>query len=70
MTNSCSSSSRSHDAVHVPHHRRGRDEKGREREGLKVGRSERSRATWAAVKGRNAGDEIGGCRTFAVNPLE
>ena len=41
MTHLCSPSGRNSDEVHAPHHRRGGDE--REREGLKVGRSERFR---------------------------
>merc|ERR1712146_619149 len=51
VMHSCSPSRRSHDRVHAPHLSRGGDEREREREGLKVGRSERSRTTWAAVKG-------------------
>ena len=51
MTHSCSPSRRSHDRVHAPHHWRGGDERERERGGLKIGRSDRSRMIWAAVKG-------------------
>jgi hypothetical protein len=62
----------SQNGVHTPHHWRGGDERERERqteklsEGLKIGRSDRSRTTWTAVKGPQCWGQ-NGCCSFAVD---